>query len=199
MKLSLSSGLFLPSGEQGLANERKFAGDARAQPFVAALLDARLLPDRYHPEDRINSFYFDTPDLRSWAEKDNGDNLKTKIRVRWYGRPEELSGDVPVYLEAKHRVGAARRKAIGSVCAFQSSGAVGIAIGSSVIAIAAIRRGANGPSCIMPATVSARSPFSSHTAGVSSHRNPVGSLRRFGSRSSRRPISAKSNRHDSTS
>lgn len=110
MKLSLPSGLFLPSGEQGLANERKFAGDARAQPFVAALLDARLLPDRYHPEDRINSFYFDTPDLRSWAEKDNGDNLKTKIRVRWYGRPEELSGDVPVYLEAKHRVGAARRK-----------------------------------------------------------------------------------------
>ena len=68
MKLSLSSGLFLPSGEQGLANERKFAGDASAQPFVAALLDARLLPDRYHPEDRINSFYFDTPDLRCWAE-----------------------------------------------------------------------------------------------------------------------------------
>ena len=96
-------------------------------------------------------------------------------------------------------LGAARRTVIGSFCAFQSSGGVGIAIGSSVIAIAAIRRGANGPSCIMPATVSARSPFSSHTQGVSSQRNPVGSSRRFGSRSPRRPISAKSNRHDSTS
>ena len=103
--------LFLPSQVPGLVNERKFAGDVRAQPFVAALLDARLLPDRYHPEDRVNSIYFDTPDLRCWAEKDNGDNLKTKIRLRWYGRPEDLSGEVPVFLEAKHRIGSARRKA----------------------------------------------------------------------------------------
>ena len=103
-------GWFLPSREEGLANERKFAGDASAEPAVAAMLDALLLPDRYHPEDRVNSVYFDTHDLRGLAEKENGDNLKTKIRLRWYGRPGEISGEVPAFLEAKHRVGAARRK-----------------------------------------------------------------------------------------
>ena len=120
-------GFFLPSQESGLVNERKFAGDARAQPFVASLLDARLLPDRYQPEDRINSIYFDTPGLRSWEEKDNGDNLKTKIRIRWYGRPEALSGEIPVFVEAKHRIGAARRKTRIDTTA-QSSWLVSVAL-----------------------------------------------------------------------
>ncbi|MBR1609174.1 MAG: VTC domain-containing protein, partial [Kiritimatiellae bacterium] len=103
-------GWFLPSRERGIANERKFAGDALAQPLVVAMLDAALPPDGLHPADRVNSVYFDTHDLRGLAEKENGDNLKTKIRLRWYGRPGETAGDVPAFLEAKHRVGAARRK-----------------------------------------------------------------------------------------
>ena len=100
----------LASQEHGLVNERKFVGDRLDLPFVLALLDARLLPDRYHETGRINSVYFDTPGLRAWDEKANGDNLQRKVRARWDGRPEELGPETPVFLELKHRIGAARRK-----------------------------------------------------------------------------------------
>ena len=100
----------LPSQEPPVANERKFAGDARALPAAAAVLDACCTPDKAHPRGRTNTVYYDTPDLRAWAEKADGDNLKRKVRARWYGRAEELSGNVPVFLELKYRVGAARRK-----------------------------------------------------------------------------------------
>ena len=96
--------------EPRLVNERKFVGDRLDLPFVLGLLDARLLPDRYHAAGRINSVYFDTPGLRAWDEKANGDNLKRKVRARWYGRPEELGADVPVFLELKRRIGSARNK-----------------------------------------------------------------------------------------
>ncbi len=97
--------------DPGLVNERKFVGDARDLPFVLALLDARLLPDRYHETGRINSVYLDTPELRAWDEKANGDNLKRKVRARWYGRPEDLGAETPVFLELKRRIGSARDKA----------------------------------------------------------------------------------------
>ena len=101
---------FLPSKEPPVTNERKFAGDASAHGAVAAVLDACCIPDRAHPRGRTNTVYYDTPDLRAWAEKADGDNLKRKVRARWYGRTEALSGTVPVFLELKFRVGAARRK-----------------------------------------------------------------------------------------
>ena len=86
-------------------------GDILDLPFVSALLDARLLPDCEHEANHVNSVYFDTPGLRAWREKANGDNLKRKIRARWYGRPGELrSPETPVFLEFKRRVGSARRK-----------------------------------------------------------------------------------------
>lgn len=101
----------LASQEPRLVNERKFVGDLRDLPFVLSLLDARLLPDRYHETGRINSVYLDTPGLRAWREKDDGDNLKCKVRARWYGRPEDLAGpETPVFLELKHRIGSARNK-----------------------------------------------------------------------------------------
>lgn len=101
----------LPSLEPNLVNERKFVGDLLDLPFVSLLLDARLLPDRDHEANHVNSVYFDTPGLRAWSEKDNGDNLKRKVRARWYGCPEELDGpETPVFLELKGRVGSARRK-----------------------------------------------------------------------------------------
>ena len=100
----------LPSQAPAYVNERKFAGPVHARTRVAALLDARCLPDREHPAGRINSVYFDTPDLRAKAEKDNGDNLKTKVRLRWYGRREELGGEVRLFVELKRRVGSARSK-----------------------------------------------------------------------------------------
>ncbi len=103
--------LLLASQEPDLVNERKFVGDVLDLPFVTSFLDACLLPDRDHAANHVNSVYFDTPGLRAWREKDNGDNLKRKVRARWYGRAEELrTPETPVFLELKHRVGSARHK-----------------------------------------------------------------------------------------
>lgn len=93
-----------------LVNERKFVGDVADRPFVLGLLDAWLQPDRLYGTGHINSVYFDTPGLRAWSEKTNGDNLKRKVRARWYGRPGELGRETPVFLELKHRIGSARDK-----------------------------------------------------------------------------------------
>lgn len=94
----------------GFVNERKFVGDELDRPFVLGLLDARLAPDRRYGTGRINSVYFDTPGLRAWREKANGDNLKRKVRARWYGRSGELGEKTAVFLELKRRIGSARDK-----------------------------------------------------------------------------------------
>jgi len=91
-------------------NERKFVGDAADRAFALGLLDAWLAADRRYGTGHVNSVYFDTPGLRSWGEKANGDNLKRKVRIRWYGRAGELGGETPVFLELKRRVGSARCK-----------------------------------------------------------------------------------------
>ena len=93
-----------------LSNERKFVGDMADRAFVLGLLDAWLPRDRRHGGGRVNSVYFDTPGLRSWGEKANGDHLKRKVRARWYGRAGELGKETPVFLELKRRIGVAREK-----------------------------------------------------------------------------------------
>ncbi len=100
----------LSSQEPDLVNERKFVGDILDLPFVTSLLDARLVPDMEYEANHVNSVYFDTPGLQSWREKANGDNLKRKVRARWYGRPADLGPETPVFLELKRRIGSARRK-----------------------------------------------------------------------------------------
>jgi hypothetical protein len=49
---------------------------------------------------RVNNVYFDTWDLRAYAENLAGVSQRTKIRYRWYGDEE---GPAPGTLEAKHR------------------------------------------------------------------------------------------------
>lgn len=97
-------------GAAPLTCERKFAGPASAAARAEAVLRARCLPDPEHPRNRIASIYFDTPSLSSLAEKENGDALKTKIRLRWYD-DEAGDGTIPAFLEAKRRLCAARSKA----------------------------------------------------------------------------------------
>ena len=91
-------------------SERKFVGELTDRPFVLGLLDAWLPADRHYGTGRINSVYFDTPGLRSWDEKANGDNLKSKVRARWYGCASDLGEQTPVFLELKRRIGSARIK-----------------------------------------------------------------------------------------
>ena len=90
-----------------LVNERKMVADGVNFEAARAALDSFCLPDGEFPEGDISSVYFDTPDLAFLAEKENGDNLKSKVRLRWY---DGGSGEIPAFLEIKLRVGAARDK-----------------------------------------------------------------------------------------
>ena len=108
----------LPPENSPLVNERKFVGPDLLSDFVVSLLDARCLPDGEYPLGHINSIYFDSFDTRSFGEKLNGDNLKMKIRARWYGCPEEnTDAEISVFLEIKYRMGSARVKVRSRVSA----------------------------------------------------------------------------------
>ncbi len=99
-----------------LVTEQKWVGHRADSTAALALLDARCLPDPEHPAGRISSVYFDSPDGRAYEEKANGDNLKVKVRIRWYDGDARLSArEIPIFIEVKQRIGQARRKC--RVCA----------------------------------------------------------------------------------
>ncbi len=75
-----------------------------------AVIDAMCDADSNFAEGVVNSIYFDTSNLSAYYEKLNGDNIKMKIRLRWYGEPEDLSDEVTAFLEVKNRLGASRNK-----------------------------------------------------------------------------------------
>lgn len=99
-------------GDRPLVCEKKFAGPRSAVDRARAVLLARCVPDGEHPFNRIASVYFDSIGLASLAEKDNGDSLKRKIRLRWYDdEAAAASGRITAFLEVKRRLCAARDKA----------------------------------------------------------------------------------------
>lgn len=100
----------LSSLETDYVCERKFSGHVSALPRAMAVVGAACAHDGEFPEGVVNSIYFETPSLRSYWEKANGDNLKTKLRLRWYGLDESLGAEVPAFLEVKGRIGGARHK-----------------------------------------------------------------------------------------
>jgi hypothetical protein len=91
-------------------HEVKFIGSDREAPFAAASLEAVCAPDDEFPGNIVHTVYFDTPDLASYAEKANGDYLKTKLRLRWYARSAQRrqadGGAWTAWLEVKIRQGA---------------------------------------------------------------------------------------------
>lgn len=69
--------------------ERKF----RLTSYDAKILRARLLGDEMkllHPDRRIESQYFDTPDLRMFDESEEGTLPRKKVRVRWYNDDQSV-------------------------------------------------------------------------------------------------------------
>lgn len=100
----------LSSVEKNLVNEKKFSGNITCLPRVMSLVETACTADLEFAKGVVNSIYFDTPSLIAYAEKANGDNLKTKVRIRWYGNRENLADEVPVFIEVKTRLGSARRK-----------------------------------------------------------------------------------------
>lgn len=93
-----------------LSNERKFVASGLRAAMATALFDQLLLPDGDFPANTITSVYYETPDFRSFLEKADGDNLKHKVRLRWYRAATETPGDTTAFLEVKFRVGSARHK-----------------------------------------------------------------------------------------
>ncbi len=100
------------SVEPALTNERKLISPESRAERALHLLDVFLRPDGAYPENTIHSIYFESRTLRAYDEKLNGDNLKHKIRLRWYDGGRERAGaeDVRAFIEVKFRVGSARHK-----------------------------------------------------------------------------------------
>ena len=101
-----------PSAEEtGIVNEVKYVGPETLANQAIALMESCCLSDSEYPEGKINSIYFDTPHRLFHGEKTDGDNLKLKVRIRWYSRPGQPTDEkIPVFIEAKHRLGSARNK-----------------------------------------------------------------------------------------
>jgi hypothetical protein len=90
--------------------ERKFFVSPERADYARSLLSHLCLPDGVFPQGRINSLYFDTPDLDHFQKSDDGSYEREKIRIRWYDSPANWEGMVPVYLELKAKRGFASRK-----------------------------------------------------------------------------------------
>ena len=96
--------------ERDLINERKLTGTALVLGHVRSVLEVYCAADDWYAAGTVNSIYFDTPGLSAYRETENGDNVKSKVRLRWYGTPSELPAAVPAFIEVKDRFGGARRK-----------------------------------------------------------------------------------------
>ncbi len=92
-----------------LERELKFVLPASRADIAARLLGTLCRPDSQYPDADVWTIYYDSPGFDSLDEKLNSDYLKTKIRVRWYSPPGG-TGEGPVFLEAKQRVGNRRDK-----------------------------------------------------------------------------------------
>ena len=90
--------------------ERKYYIAPREAGFAYGLLRQICLPAREYPSEQINSLYFDTADLDQHERSSSGDYYKDKVRLRWYGEDNKLSGMQPIFVELKSRRGFAGTK-----------------------------------------------------------------------------------------
>jgi hypothetical protein len=101
----------VPAGVQSTPRfERKFFVLPRNIGFAYAMLRQVCRADSEYPEGQVNSLYFDTPDLEQYTRSASGDFRKEKVRIRWYGQPQNRQEAVPVFLEVKSRQGFASSK-----------------------------------------------------------------------------------------
>jgi hypothetical protein len=91
-------------------HEIKYTLPAGAAPALRAWLTGVCLANRALPPAFVHTVYYDTPHLRLLGEKIDSDYLKTRVRVRWYGRLAGGAAHGPVFAEVKHRVGNQRYK-----------------------------------------------------------------------------------------
>lgn len=91
--------------------ERKYLIDQARRDAARHCLEVLCRPDSKYPVGIVTSIYFDTPSLRLLGEKVDSQLYKTKVRLRWYDRPEKSpSPERIAFLELKSRVGSRRAK-----------------------------------------------------------------------------------------
>ena len=90
--------------------EGKYAVDIGEQNLVLSMLNSLCPGDSEHPCDHINSIYYDTVGLDMLDQKISSDYQKSKVRLRWYGRPSIGEQKVPAYMEIKRKDGTQRSK-----------------------------------------------------------------------------------------
>lgn len=92
--------------------ELKYVADRRLVEAFRQELPGKLERDPHGVDGfyPIWSTYYDSPDLRFYCEKIDGEKFRRKLRIRHYGTPEELTGDTPVFVEVKQRVNRVTQK-----------------------------------------------------------------------------------------
>ncbi len=90
--------------------ERKYYLTPEKIGLAYGLLRHSCLPDNGYYSEQINSLYFDTPDLDQHERSSSGDTKKDKIRIRWYGKIENLQGPQSIYIELKSKLAFASTK-----------------------------------------------------------------------------------------
>jgi hypothetical protein len=91
-------------------HEIKYTLPAWTTGALRAWLSGVCVANQALPPAFVDTVYYDTADLRLLREKVDSDYLKTRVRVRWYGRLDGGAADGPLFAEVKHRVGSQRHK-----------------------------------------------------------------------------------------
>lgn len=91
--------------------ESKYVAPRGLAPLLLERLRKTFPLDGEYPVNQVHSVYYDTVDGAAFGEVDNGDFYKTKVRVRWYARPEAGGRrEGPVFVECKSKTGTKRHK-----------------------------------------------------------------------------------------
>jgi hypothetical protein len=95
-----------------LTVEAKYPYLVARRAHLYRAIEAVCLQDARFAEDDVNSIYFDTPTRMLLSQKESSDYLKTKIRLRWYGRSARSEGETGIraFLERKSKKGTVRCK-----------------------------------------------------------------------------------------
>lgn len=93
--------------------EQKYVFQGPHKSAIQDWIESFFIPDPFFHFGAISTLYYDTPGFELYWEKCNSDYLKSKVRLRWYEKLDELAQDstVTCYLEFKQKRGAKRFKA----------------------------------------------------------------------------------------
>ena len=92
--------------------EQKYVFPRFQVEAILSWMESFCLADLNFPTNLVSSLYYDTPSFSFYREKSNSFYLKTKVRLRWYGKLQSPLTDSPVncLLEVKKKVGKIRQK-----------------------------------------------------------------------------------------